>query len=105
MADKCIISNPDIAGIGVSLFAIRGSVDSMLLIVMPRPLDSREFLHHDTLRYLYTREEVHGRISVWDIQELGYQRSRYPLYRRNSNHTGEVGPISRDGRDVYLVFL
>ena len=68
-------------------------------------LGPHQFLYHGTRLYLYTREGLHGRPSVWDIQELHHQRSQSPLYRRNPDRAGEVGPVSRNNRDVYHIFL
>ncbi len=106
MADKCtgIKSNPDIAGIGVSL---RHPCFSRLYIAhwMITSLDPLQFLHHDARLYLYTRGGLHRRTSEWDIQELHHQRSRSPLYRRNPDHAGGLGPVSRISRVVYHVFL
>lgn len=72
---------------------------------MPTSLDPHQLLHHDTLRYPYTREGVHGRTSEWDIQELHYQRSRSPIYRRDPDRAEDVGPVSRNIRDLYPILL
>jgi hypothetical protein len=72
---------------------------------MTTSLDPPQFLHHDTRRYPYTREGVHGKTFEWDIQELRHQRSRSPLYRRNPVHAGEVGPVSRNSLDLYPSLL